>query len=330
MTECTRPRVLSLLRLVCLLAIGCSFACGQDPVRGDRVPPGTAQGRGSDDPNTLRVNVRLVSIFTTVTDTHGAPISDLSKEDFRVLEDGVPQTISVFDRESELPLNIVLAIDTSESTRKDLKLEVASAKKFVHSVMRPVDHLSVFQITENTDQLTSFSSDVKSLDRGIERLTAGAGTSLYDAVYLGAEALLDRKGRKVIVLITDGGDTTSATSYQNALRRAEEAEAIIYSIIIVPVAADAGRNLGGEHALIQLSKDTGGKYYYAESIAQLDSAFREISDELRTQYLIAYYPNRRVSDSPFRRIQVELNKKDAESASYKVRHRAGYYTAPPR
>src|SRR5258708_5423619 len=247
-TECARPRVVSLVRLVCLLASGCSFGCGQDPVRGDRVPPGTAQGRGSDDPNTLRVNVRLVSIFTTVTDTHGAPISDLSKEDFRVLEDGVPQTISVFDRESELPLNIVLAIDTSESTRKDLKLEVASAKKFVHSVMRPVDHLSVFQITENTDQLTSFSSDVKSLDRGIERLTAGAGTSLY----------------------------------------------------------------------------------YAESLAQLDKGFQEISDELRTQYLIAYYPNRRVSDSPFRRIQVELNKKDAESASYKVRHRAGYYTAPPR
>jgi Ca-activated chloride channel family protein len=288
------------------------------------------QGRGSEDPNTLRVNVRLVNIFTTVTDAHGAPISDLSKEDFRVLEDGVPQTISNFDRESEIPLSIVLAIDTSESTRKDLKLEVASAKKFVHSVVRPVDHLSVFQITENTDQLTGFSSDMKYLDRGIEALTAGAGTSLYDAIYLGAETLLDRKGRKVIVLITDGGDTTSATSYQNALRRAQEAEAIIYSIIVVPVAADAGRNLGGEHALIQLSKDTGGKYYYAESIAQLDSAFREISDELRTQYLIAYYPNRRVSDSPFRRIQVELKKKDGDNTDYKIRHRAGYYTAPAR
>ncbi len=330
MTERTRPRVLCPRLLVCLLAISCSFACGQDPVRGDRVPPGTAQGRGSDDPNTLRVNVRLVNIFTTVTDVHGAPISDLSKEDFRVLEDGVPQSISIFDRESEIPLSIVLAIDTSESTRKDLKLEVASAKKFVHSVVRPVDHLSVFQITENTDQLTGFSSDLKYLDRGIEALTAGAGTSLYDAIYLGAETLLDRKGRKVIVLITDGGDTTSATSYQNALRRAQEAEAIIYSIIVVPVAADAGRNLGVEHALIQLSKDTGGKYYYAESIAQLDSAFREISDELRTQYLIAYYPNRRVSDSPFRRIQVELKKKDGDHTEYKIRHRAGYYTAPAR
>src|SRR5258708_21066696 len=154
MTERTRPRVLCPRLLVCLLAISCSFACGQDPVRGDRVPPGTAQGRGSDDPNTLRVNVRLVNIFTTVTDVHGAPISDLSKEDFRVLEDGLPQSISIFDRESEIPLSIVLAIDTSESTRKDLKLEVASAKKFVHSIMRPVNHLSVFHSTANPDQFT--------------------------------------------------------------------------------------------------------------------------------------------------------------------------------
>src|SRR5258708_19326565 len=157
MTERTRPRVLSLRLLVCLLAISCGFVSGQDPVRGDRVPPGTAQGRGSDDSNTLRVNVRLVNIFTTVTDAHGAPISDLSKEDFRELEDGVPQSISIFDRESEIPLSIVLAIDTSDSTRKDLKLEVASAKQIVHSLGRPGDHFSGFPLTACTHQLTPFS-----------------------------------------------------------------------------------------------------------------------------------------------------------------------------
>ena len=96
------------------------------------------------------------------------------------------------------------------------------------------------------------------------------------------------------------------------------------------MAANAGRNLGGEHALIQMSKDTGGKYYYAESIEQLDAAFRQVSFELRTQYLIGYYPNRRVSDSPFRRIQVEINKKDADDKGFQVRHRAGYYTAPAK
>ncbi len=285
----------------------------------------------TDDQGTLRVHVRLVNVFTTVTDAHGAPVSDLSKDDFKVLEDGVPQTISVFDRESELPLNIVLAIDTSESTRRDIKLEVASAKKFAHSIVRPQDRLSVFQVTEDTNQITGFTSDLRYIDRGIDRLTVGAGTSLYDAIYLASDALIDRQnGRKVLVLITDGGDTTSKTDYTNALRRAQEAEAIVYSIIVVPVASSAGRNLGGEHALIQISKDTGGKHYYAESIEQLDAAFRQVSEELRTQYLIAYYPNRRISDFPFRRIQVEIKKKEGSEGQYLVRHRAGYYTAPAK
>jgi Ca-activated chloride channel homolog len=290
----------------------------------------SAPGAGRPNDPTIRVNVRLVNVFTTVTDEHGAPVSDLSKEDFKVLEDGVPQSISIFDRESELPLNIVLAIDTSESTRRDMKLEIASAKKFVHSILRPGDRLSLFQISEDVLQLTRFTSDMKSIERGIDDLQKGAGTSLYDGIYLGADSLLDRQGRKVMVLITDGGDTTSSATYASSLRRAQEAEAIVYSIIIVPVVADAGRNIGGEHALIQLSKDTGGKYYYAESIEQLDQAFRQVSEELRTQYLIAYYPNRRVSDSAFRRITVEVSKKDASGSPLQVRHRAGYYTAPAK
>lgn len=301
------------------------------PVFGQNPPPGSArQSSRSDDQSTIRVNVRLVNVFTTVTDAHGAPVSDLTKDDFKILEDGVSQTISIFDRESELPLNIVLAIDTSESTRRDMKLEIASAKKFVHSILRPGDRLSLFQISEDVLQLTRFTSDMRSIERGIDDLQKGAGTSLYDAVYLGADSLLDRQGRKVMVLITDGGDTTSSATYASALRRAQEAEALVYSIIIVPVAADAGRNIGGEHALIQLSKDTGGKYYYAESIDQLDQAFRQVSEELRTQYLIAYYPSRRVSDSAFRRITVEVNKTDASGSPLEVRYRAGYYTAPAR
>ncbi|HEY6971503.1 MAG TPA: VWA domain-containing protein [Candidatus Angelobacter sp.] len=310
-------------RLLLVVFAGVAMAAAQTPGSTVSKRPPT-----SDDAGTVRVNVRLVNVFTSVTDAHGAPVANLTKDDFQVLEDGVPQNISIFDRESELPLSIVLAIDTSESTRRDMRLEVASAKKFVHSILRTQDRLSIFQISEDVLQLTRFTADMKSIERGIDDLQKGAGTSLYDAIYLGADALLDRQGRKVLVLITDGGDTTSATSYSNALRRAEEAEALVYSIIIVPVAAEAGRNIGGEHALIQLSKDTGGKYYYAESIEQLDQAFRQLSEELRTQYLIAYYPNRRVSDSPFRRISVELKNKD--NSGLQVRHRAGYYTAPAR
>jgi len=127
------------------------------------------------------------------------------------------------------------------------------------------------------------------------------------------------------VLITDGGDTISTVDYKEALRAAEQAEALVYSIIIVPIENSAGRETGGEHALIQLSEDTGGKYYYATSTAQLDDAFRKISDELRTQYLLAYYPAQRASFSEFRRIEVKITGV-ADSSAYHVRHRAGYYT----
>jgi Ca-activated chloride channel family protein len=291
---------------------------------------GQSSASGGKDEPTFRLTVRLVNVFTTVTDSHGAPIANLSKDDFRVLEDGIPQPISVFDRESELPLSIVLEVDTSPSTERDFKLEITSAKKFARSIVRPVDRLAVFQVTEYVDQKTGFTSDLKNIDRGIESLRVGPGTSIYDAIFLGSEALMDREGRKVLVLITDGGDTTSKANYQAALRRAQQAEAIVYSIIVVPVEADAGRNLGGEHALIQISHDTGGKYYYAKDIGELDKAFQQISEELRTQYLLAYYPNRQRSDAPFRRIQVEVNKRDADGNAFQVRHRAGYYTAPAK
>jgi Ca-activated chloride channel family protein len=291
---------------------------------------------GADKPKTqkqeptFRVNVRLVNVFTTVTDSHGAPVAGLSKDDFQILEDGVPQTVSIFAQESELPLSIVLAVDTSESTRRDAELEGVSARKFAHSIMRPVDHLAVFQVSENIDQVTAFTADLRVIDRGIANLQRGAGTSLYDAIFLGSEALIPREGRKVLVLITDGGDTTSKADYNGALRRAQQAEALVYSIIVVPVANDAGRNLGGEHALIQISKDTGGKYYYAESMDQLDEAFRQISNELRTQYLLGYYPNRKATEAPFHRIQVQLKGQDADGKPYQVRHRAGYYWMPTR
>ena len=299
----------------------------QDPQKGDRIPPGS---QSQKDESTYRVNVRLVNVFTTVTDSRGAPVANLSKDDFQLLEDGIPQTIKVFEKESAIPLSIALAIDTSPSTLRDFKLEISSARRFVHSILRNEDRLSIFQVTENIDQLTRFTSDLKSIERGIDNLRTGPGTSIYDAIFLCSESLLDREGRKVLVLITDGGDTTSKADYNGALRRAQQAEVIVYSIIVVPVEADAGRNLGGEHALIQISNDTGGKYYYAEGQQQLDDAFRKISDELRTQYLLAFYPTRKISDSPFRKIQVQLNKKDPEGRPYQVRHRAGYYTAPAR
>ena len=292
-----------------------------------------ASGQRPEQPTnkapTYRVDVKLVSVFVTVTDNRGAPVSALTKENFEVREDGLEQKLAVFDRESALPLSIVLAIDASLSTRKDLKLELEAARAFAHSVIRPQDSLALFQFSEVVDELVPFTSDLRLVDRGIARVHVGAATALYDAIFLGSRALMRRQGRKVLVVITDGGDTMSTVKYQEALREAQQADALVYSIIMVPIEASAGRNTGGEHALIQMSEDTGGKYYYADTPQQIDRAFRRISDELRTQYLLAYYPRQRLSDSDFRRIQVKVTTPpDADLAlPLHARHRTGYYTS---
>lgn len=280
----------------------------------------------AEDPGTtLKVDVKLVNVFVTVTDSHGAPVPSLQKENFALKEDGQEQKIAIFSRESALPLSIILAVDTSLSTRKDLPLELASARKFAHTIVRPEDGLALYKFSEEVREVVPFTSDLKKIDAGIERVRNGSATALYDAVYLGSQALSRRQGRKVMVVITDGGDTVSQVDYKEALRAAQESEAIIYSVIIVPIEADAGRDTGGEHALIQISSDTGGKYYYATSAAQLDAAFQKISDELRTQYLLAYYPSQRYSDSEFRQLKVDLTNAPS-GGPYQSHYRAGYYT----
>lgn len=312
-------RIAALLLCACLLA---ASALAQD------TGPG-AQDRQDDqarDPAaTFKVDVKLVNVFATVVDENGRPVADLGKNDFRIFEDGNPEKIAVFDQESELPLSIVLALDASLSTRRQLKEELEYARTFVHSILRPVDRVALYQFNEWVDEVVPFTNDRRRIDRGIKRVRIGAATALYDAIYLGSRTLLDRDGRKVMVLISDGGDTLSTTPYRDALRAAQEAEAIVYSIIIVPIHAQAGRNTAGEHALIQLSQDTGGKHYYAGSAEQLQEAFQQISRELRNQYLLAYYPARRLSSSEFRRIQVRVDREDLS-----VRHRTGYYTSKPR
>src|SRR5581483_7483939 len=296
------------------LALLCVCASAQTPA-----------GQPSDEMPTFKSNVNLVNVYVTVLDQQGSPVGGLTKDNFKLSEDGKPQTISLFSRESELPLSIVLAVDVSLSTKRDLKLELESARKFVHQIVRPQDALALFEFSEHVDQLTPFTASLQKIDNGISRVQGGAATALYDAVYLGSHALAKRQGRKVLVVITDGGDTMSQVGYQEALRAAQESEALVYSLIVVPVEADAGRDLGGEHALIQMSNDTGGKHFYASGIAQLDRAFQEISDELRTQYLLAYYPTKRLSDSDFRRIGVEV-KADVPNGPPVARHRTGYYT----
>ncbi|HKD91926.1 MAG TPA: VWA domain-containing protein [Terriglobales bacterium] len=306
------------IAIVVLVALACSAQ--------------TQQAHQNDVP-TFRTDVRLVNVYATVLDRNGSPVADLTKNDFQVLEDGVPQTISVFDRESELPLNIVVAIDTSLSTRKDLPLELTSARHFAHDILRPQDRFAVYRFDENVSEVVPFTSDLKTIDRGLDHMRGGAATSLFDAVYLAGDALAGRRGRKALVIITDGGDTTSQMSYQDALRSVVQSEALVYSVIVVPIEASAGRDIGGEHALIQFSRDTGGKYFYAGKPGQLDDAFHQIDRELRTQYVLAYYPKPRNDGAAFRRIDVRV-KQPADSPApggdggpaFTVRHRSGYYT----
>ena len=309
----------TLARLCVALICAAAHAQAAKPAQ----PP--AAGSQSQPATTLKVDVKLVNVYVTVTNAQGAPVGGLKKENFTLQEDGRDQTIAVFDKESALPLSIALALDTSLSTRHDLPLEQASAKRFARDIVRPVDALSIFGFSESVQQATSYTPDLKRIDEGIDHIRVGAATAMFDAIYLISHSLEHRQGRKVMVLITDGGDTISKFDYKQAVRAAQEAEAIVYSIIVVPIEASAGREIGGEHALIQLSADTGGKYYYATSMAQLDDAFRQISDELRTQYLLAYYPSQRTSMSEFRRIQVGVVNPPTPDP-YKVRHRAGYYT----
>ncbi len=302
-----RSSKLPLCLIACALIVGVSTLLAEEP------------------DTTIKVDVKLVNVFVTVTDANGAPVANLQKENFVLKEDGKEQKIAIFDKESALPLSIVLAVDTSLSTRKDLPLELTSARKFAHAIVRPQDGLAVYKFSETVSQMVGFTADLKKIDSGIEHERNGSATALYDAVFLGSHALSRRQGRKVMVVITDGGDTMSQVDYKEALRAAQEAEAIVYSIIIVPIEADAGRDTGGEHALIQISSDTGGKYYYANSAQKLDDAFKRISDELRTQYLLAYYPSQRHSNSEFRQLHVDLTNPPA-GGPYQSHYRAGYYT----
>jgi len=273
----------------------------------------------------IRVDVKLVNVFANVTDANGAPVGGLTKDDFSIAEDGHPQKIAVFERESAIPLSIVLAIDTSGSVNKDMAIEKRAAHNFVHTLLRPVDRMNLIDFSSDVREVVPFTNKPSRIDAGLESLQSGPATALYSAVYLSSQNLANCPGRRVLVLISDGSNTVKGTDYADALEQAVRAEAMVYSIIDVPIAADAGRDTGGEHAMITLSQETGGKYYYADA-AHLDEAFEKVSNDLRTQYLLGYYPERRLADSDFRTISVTL--KQPANAHYTVRHRTGYYATP--
>jgi len=280
------------------------------------LPPVAAQE------TTLRVDVKLVNVFVDVTDQNGATVGGLTRDDFAVTEDGQPQQIAVFERQSELPLSLTLAIDTSGSVHKDMAEEADAARRFAHAILRPQDQMSLLQFATEVRELTPFTNKVSQIDRALAQLRGDHATALYDAVYLGSERLGRQQGRKVLVLISDGEDTAKNTTYAQALEEALRNEAMIYTIIDVPIEASAGRALGGEHALIALAEQTGGKSFYV-SDGGLDKAFARVSDDLRTQYLLGYYPRNQEPGRNFHRILVTIPR--AASEAFNIRHKTGYY-----
>jgi Ca-activated chloride channel homolog len=275
----------------------------------------------------IHVDVRLVNVFVNVTDANGAPVPALTQDDFVLAEDGRPQKITYFERDTGMPLSIVLAIDTSGSTHKDLSLERSAAHEFVHALMRPVDQLDLMDFNSDVREVVPFTNNIHRIDSGLEDLSIGPATALYNAIYLASQSLAQRRGRKVLVIISDGGNTKKGVDYAQALEQARRSEVMVYSIIDLPIVADAGRETGGEHALITLSEETGGKYYYADE-GNLENAFKKVSEDLRTQYLLGYYPSHRESDSSFRTISVKLTKPTPAAGPYMIRHRTGYYSNP--
>jgi len=265
-----------------------------------------------------------VRLLVTVKNADGDLVGALENRDFAVFDSGVAQDIAVFEHQTSQPLSVSLLIDTSGSTAKDLKYETVSLTKFLNALVRegnPDDAASLYSFNDQVTLLNSFTRRLTRLEDSLKPLHADAGTSLYDAIYLSSSALRDRQGRHVIVVVTDGGDTTSVKKYPDARDAAQKADAVFYSIVVVPITNPAGRNLGGEHALETLAENTGGRAFYP-TVAELDRTFADILRELRTQYLIGYYPHGPTAgDGKFHRVRLELPKRP----DLRISSRTGYY-----
>ncbi len=261
----------------------------------------------------IRVDVNLVSVLVSVLDDKNRPAPDLPKEAFQLFEEGVQQKIDRFESETSQPLDLAIMIDSSLSAHKEISFEQEAAAHFIRQVLRPGDRLSVFAFDENVTQLAAFSNNVADLQAAVRRIPAGSGTSIYDAVLLGSRAL-QRRGddrRRVIILVDE------------ARKEAVRSNALLYTIVIRPVKNESGRNTAGEHALETMTDTTGGAMFYPDSAQELGAIFGRIDRELRTQYLLAYYPTPRGPASTYRSIQVTVT-----PAGYLVRHRKSYLTGP--
>jgi Ca-activated chloride channel family protein len=280
---------------------------------------------------TLHLDTHLITLALNVTDAHGAPVPNLSASAFELTEDNHPQRIAFFDQASTTPLEIVLAVDASESVAPYQHLERSAARTFLHSLLRPQDRIALISFSDNVAELAPFSNNPRRIDTALRHIHNGHATALYDALSFASQRLAAAPSvppsvsgaRRVIVLITDGENTTRHGTYASALEAAQRSGAMVYSLVIVPVTADAGRDTGGEHALIQLAADTGGKFYDVAQQTDLAPALEHVSADLRAQYTLGYYAPPTAA-APLRHIHLQLTDL-ALRQQYALRYRTAYY-----
>jgi VWFA-related protein len=293
-----------------------------------------------DQTPTLKVDVDVVSILASVRDKKNALMPSLQKEDFTVLEDGKPQTIKYFTKETDLPLTIGLLIDVSRSQENLIDIERRAATQFFTQVLRKKDMAFLISFGEECELLQDYTGSPRLLTEGMSQLRVSGGvgglhpgpvptisqprgTVLWDAVYLAAnEKLKGEVGRKVIVVITDGVDQGSRMTRNQAIEAAQKSDAVIYSIEYEDPRFHSmfGFGASGDGDLRKISDETGGHVYKVDRKNTLDQVFKELQDEMRSQYSIGYTPTNEAKDGGYRKLEIRTANKDM-----KVQARKGYY-----
>ena len=288
----------------------------------------------------IKVDVELVNLFCAVRDKKGGFIKNLEKPDFTVLEDGKQQDIRNFSRESNLPLTIGLLVDVSKSQENLIETERRAAGQFFKQILREKDMAFVISFGAEAELLQDSTNSARLLQKGLDgmRPSFGSGglhpnptgqkprgTIMYDAVYLAANEKLRREvGRKVIVLITDGMDYGSRITRAEAIAESLKADAIVYSIYYTDSRYGGfGGFSGSDGDLKKMSEETGGRVFHVSGRNGLSEIFREIDEEMRSQYNIAWSPSEPAKDGAFRKIDVKVANKD-----HRVHARKGYFTQP--
>ena len=276
-----------------------------------------------EDQTKITLDVTRVNILFTVNDKKGRFVTDLGKDDFTVVENKRPQIIQQFTAESDLPLRLAVLVDTSNSIREQFRFEQEAAIRFMQSVLRPREDRMMLVSFDSTAELVSdLTDDMKKLEAGIKGMRPGGGTSLYDAIYFASKEklMMDQprdKFRRAMIVISDGDDTESRYSRDQALEMAQKADVVIYAISTNTKRDD----LDGDKVLRYLTEETGGQAFFPFKLEDLDQSFENIANELRHQYNIFYRPDPLKADGLYHPVTVKVKTR----RDLVVKARKGYY-----